>query len=332
MTGLDERLDGIAEASGFSGVIAVQGGAEEAVRAYGLAHRALGVPNTPSTRFATASGAKGFTALAVMSLVEDGTLALSMTARSLLGDDLPLVDDAVTVEQLLAHESGIGDYLDEEADWDPADYVLDLPVHRLVDAEDYLPAIDGFPQKFAPGQRFGYCNGGYVVLAILAQRASGVPYHDLVDRRVCVPAGLERTAFLRSDEPPGDAATGYLGHDSDRTNVLHLPVRGVGDGGLSTTAADLHLFWQALFAGRVVARDTLGSMVRRRHDVPSEGKRYGLGFWLHATGPAVILEGMDSGVSFRSTHDPATGVTVSVLSNTSWDAWPVLTALEGTGA
>ena len=36
------------------------------------------------------------------------------TARSVLGADLPLIDDDVTIEHLLAHRSGIGDYLDED--------------------------------------------------------------------------------------------------------------------------------------------------------------------------------------------------------------------------
>ena len=61
-----------------------------------------------------ASVGKGLTALAIATLVEDGTLQWSTTARSVLGDDLPLIDDAVTVEQLMAHRSGIGDYLDED--------------------------------------------------------------------------------------------------------------------------------------------------------------------------------------------------------------------------
>ena len=52
-----------------------------------------------------------------------------------LGDDLPLIDDRVTVEHLLAHRSGIGDYLDEDADRDVTDYVLPVPVHQLADTE-----------------------------------------------------------------------------------------------------------------------------------------------------------------------------------------------------
>ena len=84
------------------------------------------------------------------------------------------------------------------------------------------------------------------MLALLAERAAGTPYHDLVDELVCRPAGMEATAFLRLDELPGDAALGYLAADGLRTNVLHLPVRGTGDGGVFTTAADVHALWTAL--------------------------------------------------------------------------------------
>ena len=69
-------------------------GEVELAVAYGMAHRAWGIPNTIDTRFALASGSKGFTALAVVSLIEDGVLTLATTARSILGSDLPLIDDA----------------------------------------------------------------------------------------------------------------------------------------------------------------------------------------------------------------------------------------------
>ena len=160
-----------------------------------------------------------------MALVERGTLALGTTARSLLGDDLPLVADDVTVEHLLAHRSGIGDYFDEEAVTDITDYVMPVPVHELATTEQYLPVLDGHETRFPAGERFSYNNGGYVVLALLAERASGVGFHELVRTLVCEPAGMVDTAFLRSDELPGRAALGYLAADGLRTNVLHLPVR-----------------------------------------------------------------------------------------------------------
>lgn len=314
-------IDKIAQDTGFSGVVQIDHAGEiEFAKAYGLANRAYGVPNTVDTRFGIASGGKGFTALTVLSLIREGALTLDTTARSLLGDDLPLLADDVTVEHLLTHTSGIGDYLDEEGDWQVDDYVIGA-VHALTTTEAFLPLLDGHPTKFKAGERFGYCNGGYVVLALLTERATGQGYHDLVRDRVLRPADLTRTDFLRSDELPADVAVGYL-EGLDRSNVFHLPVLATGDGGIHTTAGDMSKFWRALFAG-----DHAEEVTRPRHDVPEESLRYGLGFWLHETTDTVILAGYDAGESFKSTHDPHTGTTITVLSNTSPGAWPIARAL-----
>jgi CubicO group peptidase (beta-lactamase class C family) len=327
MTALEHELDSVAATNAFSGVVRVDRGDEIVVeKAYGFADRRWEIPNETSTRFAIASGVKGLTALAVVSLVEDGTLELTTTARSVLGADLPLIDHAVTVEQLLAHRSGIGDYFDEDAGGEITDYVLPIPVHRLAETEAYLAVLDGYPAKFAPDERFSYCNGGFAVLALIAERASGVPFHELVAHRVCEPAGMVDTAFLRSDELPARTAVGYLAAEGLRTNVHHLPVRGSGDGGVYTTAADVRALWTAFVAGMIVAREWVAAMTRPRSI--AETKRYGLGFWLHESTDTVILEGYDAGVSFRSLHDPQADATATVISNWSDGAWPVARFLE----
>ncbi|NED95836.1 beta-lactamase family protein [Phytoactinopolyspora alkaliphila] len=321
----EDALAAAAAEDSFTGVVAVDvDGRRVFDRAYGFAHRAHRIPISVDTRFAIASGSKAFTALAVMRLVEDDVIGLDDRVRRFLADDLPLIDDEVTVEHLLTHTSGIGDYLDEESDWEVEDYVLPVPVHRLDSTEAFVPVIDGYPQSFTPGERFAYCNGGYVVLALIAERAAGRPFHELVERDVCERAGLAGTGFLRSDELPADAALGYLYAEGDRSNLLHLPVLGNGDGGIYTSAADLHRFWQALMSGRIVSRATVATMIQPRHDVPAEDLRYGMGFWLHRTGRAIVIEGYDAGASFRSTHDPETSTTVSVLGNSSEGAWPVI--------
>ena len=126
MPSLESELDAVAAETAFSGAVRVDQGDEILVeKAYGLAHRGYEIPNAVDTRFAIASGAKVFTGLTVVSLIEDGALELSTTARSVLGSDLPLVHDDVTVEQLLAHRSGIGDCMDED---DPE---LDLNAYLL---------------------------------------------------------------------------------------------------------------------------------------------------------------------------------------------------------
>jgi CubicO group peptidase (beta-lactamase class C family) len=318
MLELRDEVDALAAASAFAGVVRVDLAEEiELAQAYGFADRAREVPNALETQFATASGTKGLTALTVVGLIEDGLIELSTTARSMLGDDLPLIRDDVTIEHLLAHRSGIGDYLDEEADYDIADYVMPVPVHELATTEQYLAVLDGHETKFQPGEQFAYCNGGYVVLALIAERATGVPFHELVRERVCERARMVDTEFLRSDELPGRAALGYLTAYGSRTNVLHLPVRGSGDGGIYSTAADISSFWRAFFGGRVVPERWVAEMTR------PHSERYGLGFWLDHSRDVVMLEGSDAGVSFRSAHHPGRGVTYTVISNTSEGAWPV---------
>ncbi|HET7819894.1 MAG TPA: serine hydrolase domain-containing protein [Ornithinibacter sp.] len=329
MHSLKDAVDEAANSSGFSGVVRVdRAGAIELAAAYGFADRAHRIPNTIETQLGTASGTKTLTALAVMALVERGTLALDTTARSLLGDDLPLVADDVTVAHLLAHRSGIGDYFDEEAATDITDHVMPVPVHELATTEQYLAVLDGHETRFPAGERFSYNNGGYVVLALLAERASDVGFHDLVRTLVCEPAGMVDTAFLRSDELPGRAAIGYLSADGLRTNVLHLPVAGSGDGGAYSTAADLHRLWEALHAGRVVSPQTLAEMLRPHSDWPEENSRYGLGFHLHATTDTAWLEGYDAGVSFASVHRPSSATTYTVISNWTDGAWPVVRAIS----
>ena len=296
--------------------------------AYGLADRGHAIANTVETQFGIASGAKGFTAVTVASLIEEGVLDLAAPARTFLRGDLPLIGDDVTIEHLLAHRSGIGDYLDEELDHGVDEYLMPVPVHELATTEQYLAALDGHEAKFRPDERFSYCNGGYVVLALIAERASDVAFHELVLVRVCEPAGMQDTAFLRSDELPGRAAVGYLSDDAARTNVFHLPVRGSGDGGIYSTVADLASFWRALFGGRLVSADWVARLMRPRSDVPESSRRYGLGFWLHETSDVVMLVGSDAGVSFCSVHDPGRRLTHTVISNTSRGAWPVTRLLS----
>lgn len=314
-------------APGFTGLAVVDG--QDGRRyelASGYAHRALKAPITPQTRFGVASGSKTFTAIILLRLAERGLLTLDAPVRQWLGEDLPLVAPEVTLEQLLTHTSGMGDYLDED-ELEPDDYVLTVPVHELTTSESLLPMLDGLPQREKPGTAFRYNNGGFVLAAIVAERVAGCSYAELVEREVVQPAGLRETAVLRTDTWPGDVAVGYVESTGDRTNVLHLPVLAPGDGGAVTSADDMLRFWSALLGGALVSPESLALMTTPRPGSEAEGMRYGLGMWLHLTGPALILEGCDVGQSFRSTHEPASGLTATVFSNT-WDgAWDMVNAL-----
>jgi CubicO group peptidase (beta-lactamase class C family) len=110
--------------------------------------------------------------------------------------------------------------------------------------------------------------------------------------------------------------------------VFNLPVRGAGDGGAYSTAADMERLWTAMFAGRVVSKETIEMLVSTRSDAPVQRLRYGLGFWLSLDGATVILEGMDAGVSFRSAYHRPSANSYTVISNTSEGAWPIARHLD----
>ena len=294
---------------GFCGVISIRRDDEVLGEwSIGLADRTAGVANTPETRYGLASGTKTFTAVTVLSLVADDLLALDTPARDLLGDDLPLIADDVTIDHLLTHTSGIGDYLDEEVD---ALAPLTIPAQRLDSTPAYLPMLEGLPTKFSAGERFSYCNGGYVVLALLAERAAGVTFTQLVADRVFAPAGMTSSGFPRSDLLPPGTATGYK--DDGRTNVFELPVVGSGDGGAHSTVADLHRFWRALRTGRILPPEVVPLAIEPTTEDADDGMGYGRGVWLDDGD--LVMAGGDHGVTAVSRHDPATGITVSGLAN-----------------
>jgi CubicO group peptidase (beta-lactamase class C family) len=317
----------LADAKDFSGVLAVSRDGDRLLElTRGFADRANGQPTTLDTRFGIASVAKGLTALTVASMIEKGELTADTTLRSLLPDVLPLVDPAVTIEQLLGHTAGVGDYLDEEELGDIDDYAMRLPVHQLGAPQDYIPLLDGRAQKTAPGTTFAYSNSGYVMLSITIEVASGRSFYDLVQERVLDPAGMTDTGFFRSDRLPAGTAFGYLA--DGRTNILHLPVRGAGDGGVYSTVRDLEAMWQAIFTGRILPMTVIDRLLEPRSDVPSERRRYGLGFWLRQDRDTVLLEGMDAGISCRTVFDRPSGLRYAVIANTSSGAWPLARHLD----
>ena len=316
MTDFASEVDTAARESGFSGAVMVdRAGSVITAAAYGLADRRSTIPVELSTQFGLASGTKLFTALTVMSLIESAQLWLDFRVRGVLGTDLPLIDDDVTIEQLLSHRSGIGDYLDESLFDDINDFELPVPAQRLWSTEQYVPILDGHRQVSAPGAEFEYNNGGYVVLALVAERTAGRPFDVLVRELVCDRVDADATGFLRSDELPQSAALGYLDADGLRTNVFHLPVLGSGDGGIYSTVAEVSAVWRAFVDGRIVPPERVSQMLVPRRGSRDNVLEYGLGLWIHRDG-VLEIHGYDAGVSFYSLHHPASATTCTAISNT----------------
>jgi CubicO group peptidase (beta-lactamase class C family) len=322
------QLEAEARAHDFSGVVRVQRGGETIVEfAGGFGDRANERVNKLESRFAVASGTKAFTALTIMSLVESGAFTLDTTVQSVVPGDLPHIDDAVTIDHLLTHRSGVGDYLDEAAGGDVDDHVLgSLSAHTLETARDYLPLLNAHEQQSLPGEHFAYNNSAFVMLSLLIETTTG-SYHQAVRDRVFTPAGMTDAGFFRTDDLPADTALGYL--HNGRSNVFHLPVIGMGDGGAFLTLDDTTAFWDAFSNGGIVSSESVAAMTSEL-SVYDDTRSYGRGFWLGPGADHVWFEGIDAGVSFQSGVFRDADLRYSVLSNTSSGAWPLVRTICNT--
>jgi CubicO group peptidase (beta-lactamase class C family) len=326
-----QKLNNSLKKHTFSGVISIR--QREAVlyeKAAGYAERSLKVKNTLETRFGIASGTKFFTALAIGKLIEAGKLAFSTRLKDCLVLDFPRYSPEITIGHLLTHTSGIPDYYDEEKVEDFDNFTVNVPWYDLKGPRDYLPVFPDEPMKFEPGERFSYSNGGYILLGVVIEELTGEKYQNFVTREVFQAAGMTRSGFFPFNQLPENTATGYVEEESGwRTNIYNLPIIGASDGGAYTTVQDVAALWQAFWAGKILSKELVEQYTQPQVKAEAEGEGifYGHGLWIREDAGGSREEyfvGCDAGVSFKSSVNREKGLQVTVLSNTTDGAWPVL--------
>ena len=321
----------------FSGAFCVSGPDGDIFRqARGWRNERERLPNLHDTAFGIASGAKMFTGLAACKLIDEKKLALDDKICDALKRDLGRIDKGATIFQLLTHTSGVGDYIDEEAE-DSAERLQALrdkyPAHLWESLEYYLQMISPLPMKFEPGARFCYSNSGYVLLGLAIEAASGVSYQRFVHENIIAPCGLERTGFYRADSLPANAARGYMRDDETgewRSNVFSLPILGGSDGGIFTCADDLRKLWAAIFSGKILSPEMTEAFLKPQARI-DEDESYGLGVYRHEKGDDLLYfaVGGDAGVDFFTAYFPRAGLVASALGNTEKNTFSLLEELAG---
>ncbi len=289
---LDGFLGKLTTDDTFSGVVLVaRNGAPVFHRAYGYADRARRVPNTTRTRFNVGSINKTFTQMAIGMLVADGKLATTDTIGKFLPDYPQAVSRTATVQQLLTHSAGVADF------FGPA--FTAAPKDRFRSNADYARHVGSLAPTFAPGERRQYCNGCYIVLGAIIEKASGMPYEQFVAERIFKVADMASTGYPQVDAVEPDIAIGYTrrsGVDSSlRSNVYLHGASGSAAGGGYSTASDLLAFVNATRAGRLPK---------------GEG---GLGIAGGAPGTSAVVEaGREWTVIVLTNFDPPTGEQIGV--------------------
>jgi len=322
--------------SPFSGVVLVQAQGEAVfAKGYGWANRAEAMPNTINTRFAMASGCKTFTSVAVCQLVDQGLLAFETRLKDCLEIAFPAFDPQITVHHLLTHSAGIPDYFDEEVMNDYAALWHERPIYTMRTPHDFLPMFQHEPMKFAPGERFAYSNAGFIVLGLIVEQQTGMPFPAYVETQIFAPCGMADSGYFALDQLPARTAYGYIENTADqtwRTNIYAVPIVGGPDGGAFATAPDMSKFWTALFDSQLVSHAITERMLTPHMAATSMGTEtyYGYGVWMTKQESAVCSYyalGGDPGVRFLSAVHPEPGLVITVIGNTDKAIWPLYKAI-----
>lgn len=214
-------------------------------RGYGQRDLRSGLAVTPRSDFRLASFSKQFTAMAVMLLVRDGKLRYDEPLTEVF-PGFPAYGAGITIRELLNHTSGLIPYEDlmdkQYAGVDP----LEIP--QIHDAGVLKLAEEQSGTLFPPGTEWEYSNGGYCLLAMAVERASGMSFPAFMQQRIFRPLHMDRTLeFVAGGPAVPQRAYGYANDhgvwmeaDQDSTSAT------LGDGGIYSSIDDLARWDEAL--------------------------------------------------------------------------------------
>lgn len=306
---LTERLAELAVRHDVPGAsVAVLQCGELVTAVTGVTNARTGVEVTADTLFQIGSITKPYVAALVLELAAEGLADLDEPAtRYVLELASPSRDVAepVTLRHLLTHTSGIGG--DHFADHGRGDDCL----------ERYVRSLAAVPSDFAPGERFSYCNSGFVVLGRLVERLRGATFEEVVRDRLVERLRLRETVTLPEEALLHRCA---VGHGTSGVVGTWGFGRAMGPaGGLVASARDVARFGLALFRGDVVELPgPVGEPAVA--DVPWVGvEHWGLG-WVQYVGgedPVVGHDGSAVGQTASLRVAPAADLAVALVTNST---------------
>lgn len=251
---MDDYLTRLSRFGASGAVLVLRDGQVAYVKGFGWADRERKVRMTAETGVDVASMSKDLTAVAVLQQEERGRLRLTDSLATYF-ENVPLDKRGITIEQLLTHRSGLPAYFVTGNDF--------TPLTRAQACDSIFQAT----LEFQPGTDEGYSDAGYVLLAILLERLSGVSLEDLLERDQFRPAGLHHTFSYGTPElrKARRVAHGYT--DSRDAGSPAAYVEGPdywvvkGAGGIVSTVADIARWEAALRSGRLLGPRALALLL-----------------------------------------------------------------------
>src|SRR5689334_305798 len=216
------------------------------VEGYGLANVELNVPAKADTVYKIGSVSKQFIAAGVLLLVEEGRISLDDHISKFL-EGTPDTWKDITVRHLLTHTSGI---VREAPGFDPLKIQADA---------DVIKTAYPLPLRFAPGEKWEYCNVGYFSLAEIIHKVSGQPWDLYLNERVFKPLGMNATRTTTVTSIVTNRADGYDWRNNQMENAEnYLALR--PSGAFLSTVLDLAKWDAALYGDQILKSTTREQM------------------------------------------------------------------------
>ena len=290
-----------ADAEPGTAIVVTRGDA--VVRVDGRGRDSNGAPITGNTPMRVASVSKSFTAAAVLTLVDDGTVALDRPVATYL-PDFRMADPraaAVTVRQLLNQTSGL------------SDRTVDIgATQKAPDLAGYVAALRSGRLAAAPGTHWEYCNVNYDVAARLVEAVDGRPFPEAMRERIFRPLGMTGSSV------GGTPADGYNSVFGVWVARPELPAfRAGGAGHVVTTAADMGR-WLISQTGHGTPILSAASL-REMHTPGREAGDYAMGWGVERAGARTLLVHSGNLFTYNAVEaiDPATAEGWAVLANSA---------------
>jgi CubicO group peptidase (beta-lactamase class C family) len=240
------------------------------VEGYGLANVELNVPARPETVYRIGSVSKQLIAAGIMILVQDGKLSLDDKISGFL-EGTPETWKDITIRHLLTHTSGI---VREAPGFDPL---------KIQGDADVIKTAYPLPLRFAPGEKWEYCNVGYFSLAEIIRKVSGKPWEDYLKERLFLPLDMNITRATTMTEIIQNRADGYVWRNNRLENAsIYFALR--PSGAFFSSVLDLAKWDAELYAGKIIKpplRDQMWMPVKLNNGATHP---YGFGWELSRVG------------------------------------------------
>jgi D-alanyl-D-alanine carboxypeptidase len=348
---INQLVDDLSNKDTFSGTVLIAKGNEIIYqKAVGFANKESNIKSNIDTKFNLASMNKMFTGIAIAQLAEKNKLSYTDKVVKYLPNLPEKILGNITIEQLLTHTSGTGDF------------------HRMsnfMEIKDTAKTINSYVALginetllFEPGAKFEYSNYGYILLGAVIEKISKTSYFDYVKNNIFSIAGMKNTDSYESDKTNENMAIGYampppmpgetpkpMGEKIMREpNTPFIEVKGTSAGGGYSSAIDLHKFSQALLSGKLLSKNSLETVTKGKvlmqfamppmppnaKPMPMPEVKYGFGFGESFKNNIRIIghSGGAPGVEGKIDIYPDLGYTVIVLSNYDRASRPITNFIE----